>query len=63
MVKNLKTTILISSTSRRGQSLRLVYAPRQEVPQYMMSTVNEADAKRAGSARMQFKDVVEANLG
>ena len=34
-----------------------------EVPQYLMSTVNEADAKRADSARMQFKDVVEANLG
>ena len=60
MVKNLKTTILISSTSRRGQSLRLVYAPTLEVPQYMMSTVNETDAKRA-SARMQFKDVVKAN--
>ena len=59
MMKKLKT-VLIRSTSRRGQSLRLVYAPTLEVPQYMMSTVNEADAKRA---RMQFKDVVEANLG
>merc|ERR1711982_196944 len=32
-----------------------------EVPQYLMSTVNEADAKRAYSALMQFKDVVKAN--
>ena len=26
-----------------------------------LSTVNEADAKRAYSARMQFKDIVKAN--
>merc|ERR1719243_551756 len=32
-----------------------------EVPQYLMSTVNEADAKRAYAALMQFKDVVKAN--
>merc|ERR1712193_343914 len=32
-----------------------------EVPAYLMSTVNEADAKRAYSALMQFKDVVKAN--
>merc|ERR1719352_1522067 len=32
-----------------------------EVPKYLMSTVNEADAKRAYSALMQFKDVVKAN--
>jgi len=32
-----------------------------EAPQYLMSTVNEADAKRAYSALMQFKDVVKAN--
>ena len=32
-----------------------------EVPQYLMSTVNEADAKRAYSALTQFKDVVKAN--
>merc|ERR1712193_510348 len=32
-----------------------------EVPQYLMSTVNEADAKRAYSALMAFKDVVKAN--
>jgi len=32
-----------------------------EVPAYLMSTVNEADAKRAYSALMAFKDVVKAN--
>merc|ERR1712124_168006 len=32
-----------------------------EVPQYLMSTVNEGDAKRAYSALMAFKDVVKAN--
>ena len=32
-----------------------------EVPQYLMSTVNAADARRAYSALMQFKDVVKAN--
>merc|ERR1711937_160497 len=31
-----------------------------EVPQYLMSTVNEADAKRAYSALMQFKDAMKA---
>merc|ERR1719432_388644 len=31
------------------------------VPSYLMSTVNEADAKRAYSALIQFKDVVKAN--
>merc|ERR1719327_291462 len=31
------------------------------VPPYLMSQVNEADAKRAYSALMQFKDVVKAN--
>ena len=28
-----------------------------------LSTVHELDAKRAYSARMQFKDVMKANLG
>merc|ERR1719411_2133675 len=31
------------------------------VPPYLMSTVNEADAKRAYAALMTFKDVVKAN--
>jgi hypothetical protein len=31
------------------------------VPPYLMSTVNEADAKRAYAALMEFKDVVKAN--
>merc|ERR1711948_204475 len=31
------------------------------VPAYLMSTVNEADAKRAYAALMEFKDVVKAN--
>ena len=44
-------------------SEKKVDALTPEVPQYLMSTVNEADAKRAYSARMQFKDVVKANLG
>merc|ERR1719214_370455 len=33
----------------------------KEVPEYLMSTVNEESAKRAYSALMQFKDVVKAN--
>ena len=49
-------------TSPSAGSEKKVDALTPEVPQYLMSTVNEADAKRA-SARMQFKDVVEANLG
>jgi hypothetical protein len=32
-----------------------------DVPTFLMSTVNEADAKRAYEALMQFKDVVKAN--
>merc|ERR1712118_644594 len=32
-----------------------------EVPQYLMSTVKEDDAKKAYSALMEFKDVVKAN--
>jgi len=32
-----------------------------EVPKYLMSTVNEADAKAAYAALMEFKDVVKAN--
>lgn len=32
-----------------------------DVPAYLMSTVNEADAKKAYSALMDFKDVVKAN--
>ena len=47
-------------TSPSAGSEKKVDALTPEVPQYLMSTVNEADAKRA---RMQFKDVVEANLG
>merc|ERR1712151_315444 len=31
------------------------------VPSYLMSTVNEADAKKAYEALMTFKDVVKAN--
>merc|ERR1712039_415198 len=31
------------------------------VPPYLMSTVNEADAKKAYAALMEFKDVVKAN--
>merc|ERR1712079_865372 len=31
------------------------------VPPYLMSTVNEADAKAAYAALMEFKDVVKAN--
>merc|ERR1712045_963465 len=31
------------------------------VPSYLMSTVNEADAKKAYEALMKFKDVVKAN--
>ena len=50
-------------TSPSAGSEKKVDALTPEVPQYLMSTVNEADAKRADSARMQFKDVVEANLG
>ena len=47
-------------TSPSAGSEKKVDALTPEVPQYLMSTVNEADAKRA---RMQFKDVVKANLG
>jgi len=47
-------------TSPSAGSEKKVDALTPEAPQYLMSTVNEADAKRA---RMQFKDVVEANLG
>ena len=50
-------------TSPSAGSEKKVDALTPEVPQYLMSTVNEADAKRADSARMQLKDVVEANLG
>jgi hypothetical protein len=32
-----------------------------DVPTFLMSTVNEADAKKAYSALMDFKDVVKAN--
>merc|ERR1712217_230318 len=32
-----------------------------DVPPYLMSTVNEADAKKAYAALMEFKDVVKAN--
>merc|ERR1711933_42502 len=32
-----------------------------DVPAYLMSTVNEADAKKAYGALMDFKDVVKAN--
>merc|ERR1711879_1093161 len=32
-----------------------------DVPPYPMSTVNEADAKKAYAALMEFKDVVKAN--
>merc|ERR1712003_267494 len=32
-----------------------------DVPPYLMSTVKEADAKRAYAALMEFKDVVKAN--
>jgi hypothetical protein len=32
-----------------------------DVPTFLMSTVNEADAKKAYSALMEFKDVVKAN--
>merc|ERR1712025_955050 len=32
-----------------------------DVPNFLMSTVNEADAKKAYSALMEFKDVVKAN--
>merc|ERR1712186_135523 len=32
-----------------------------DVPDYLMSTVKEADAKKAYSALMEFKDVVKAN--
>merc|ERR1719355_114839 len=32
-----------------------------EVPKYLMSTVNEADAKKAYEAFLTFKDVVKAN--
>merc|ERR1719436_917241 len=32
-----------------------------EVPKYLMSTVKEADAKKAYEALMTFKDVVKAN--
>jgi len=32
-----------------------------DVPSYLMSTVNEADAKKAYNALMEFKDVVKAN--
>ena len=56
---NLKK-ILIRATSRGDLSLRVVYAATLEVLQYTMSTVNDADARRA-SARMQFQDVVKAN--
>ena len=49
-------------TSPSAGSEKKVDALTPEVPQYLMSTVNETDAKRA-SARMQFKDVVKANLG
>lgn len=65
-IEKITMDTLIRSTSRSstprkgGQSLRLVYAPSLDVPQYMMPTANEADAKGA-SARMQFKDVVKAN--
>merc|ERR1712061_810506 len=33
----------------------------KDVPPFLMSTVNEADAKKAYEALMQFKDVVKAN--
>jgi len=33
----------------------------KEVPQYLMSTVNEESAKKAYAALMEFKDVVKAN--
>jgi hypothetical protein len=33
----------------------------KDVPNYLMSTVNEGDAKTAYSALMEFKDVVKAN--
>merc|ERR1712039_386056 len=33
----------------------------KDVPPYLMSTVNEADAKNAYAALMEFKDVVKAN--
>ena len=49
--------------SSSAGSEKKVDALTPEVPQYLMSTVNEADAKRADSARMQFKDVVKANFG
>merc|ERR1712039_1130468 len=32
-----------------------------DVPSFLMSTVNEADAKKAYEALMEFKDVVKAN--
>merc|ERR1711930_45159 len=32
-----------------------------DVPSFLMSTVNEADAKKAYSALMEFKDVVKAH--
>merc|ERR1712217_324991 len=32
-----------------------------DVPAYLMSTMNEADAKKAYGALMDFKDVVKAN--
>merc|ERR1719401_1069322 len=32
-----------------------------DVPTFLMSTVNEADAKKAYAALMDFKDVVKAN--
>merc|ERR1719353_2442940 len=44
-----------------SQTMDVYNAFSAEVPQYLMSTVNEADAKRAYSALMQFKDVVKAN--
>ena len=50
-------------TSPSAGAEKKVCAPTPEVPQYLMSTVHEADAKGADSARMQFKDVVKANLG
>ena len=56
MTGNLKK-ILMPATSRRGR-----YAPTLVVLQYTMSTVDDANARRA-SARMQFQDVVKANLG
>merc|ERR1712118_218991 len=44
-----------------GRLQRLLRARARGSAQYLMSTVNEADAKRAYSALMQFKDVVKAN--